>query len=75
MVNFNADGSSDPDGFIVLYEWDFDGDGTFDFSKASSGSTSYMYPIVGSYDAVLRVTDDDRHTDTCMVSVTVTSNL
>ena len=74
-VNFNADGSSDPDGSIVLYEWDFDGDGTFDFSSASSGSTSYTYPIVGSYDAVLRVTDDDLHTDTCMVSVTVTSNL
>ncbi len=29
-VNFDARGSSAPDGTIILYEWDFEGDGAYD---------------------------------------------
>ena len=43
---------------IVLYEWDFDGDGVYDWSSASTGSTSYTYMTSGTYYAKLRVTDD-----------------
>jgi PKD repeat protein len=56
-VNFTCTGSDD--GSIVLYEWDFDGDCTFDFSSPSSGSTTHTYNTVGSFEAVCRVTDND----------------
>lgn len=48
--------ASDNEG-IARYEWDFEGDGTFDFSSPSSASTSYAYTAVGTYEPVFRVTD------------------
>ena len=32
-VAFDASGSYDPDGEVVLYEWDWDSDGTYDYSS------------------------------------------
>ncbi|NOG84533.1 MAG: PKD domain-containing protein [Planctomycetes bacterium] len=59
-VSFSATGSDDPGtGSIVLYEWDFEGDGTFDFSSADTGDTPFTYSVAGTYTATLRVTDDD----------------
>jgi PKD repeat protein len=46
-----------PNGAIVLWEWDFDGDGTFDHSSAASGTTSHTYDTVGEFAARCRVTD------------------
>jgi len=57
-VAFNGTGS-DPDGSIVLYEWDFNGDGTYDWSNTSTGNTSYTYTNAGTFNATLRVTDND----------------
>ena len=53
----------DPDGTIVRYEWDFDGDGKFDWSSNSSQVLHHRYsslPPKGAlyYNATLRVTDD-----------------
>jgi|GEM_PF-6889283 len=50
---------TDPDGSIVLYEWDFDGDGTFDWSSTTTGTTSHTYTAEGTYHAVFRVTDNE----------------
>jgi hypothetical protein len=56
-VTLNAAGSSDPDGSIVQYDWDLDGDGTFEVQ--GGGST-----IVNAYSKIrdgnigLRVTDN-----------------
>jgi hypothetical protein len=47
---------SDPLRNIVLYEWDFDGDGTFD---AAGQFVTHSYPVLGVYSAKLRVTDDN----------------
>lgn len=56
-VNFNASGSSDPDGTIVLYEWDFDGDGNYDgYGTVATIAHTYTHP--GSFTAKLRVTDN-----------------
>lgn len=60
---------SDSDGSIVLYEWDFDGDGTYDYSDADSGVTNHTYTTTGSYDAVLRVTDNNGYTDTDTIQI------
>lgn len=50
--------SRDADGRIVLWQWDFDGDGRFDFASNASGSTTHRYAEEGTYAVVLRVTDD-----------------
>jgi hypothetical protein len=58
-VVFSATGSYDPDGQIVLYEWDFDNDGVYDWSSPVTGSTSNGYTEPGNYYPTLRVTDND----------------
>jgi len=69
-VNLYGSGS-DPDGSIVLYEWDFDGDGTYDWSSTTTGNTSYTYNTVGTYQAVFRITDDTGLTATAIAYTTV----
>lgn len=54
-VNFSVT-ASDADG-IALYEWDFDGDGVYDYNSTSSGNTSHIYTTQGIFNAKLRVTD------------------
>jgi PKD repeat protein len=53
-----SDASYDPDGTIVLWQWDFEGDGTYDHSNTTSGNHTHVYTEEGHYTAVLRVTDD-----------------
>jgi PKD repeat protein len=55
---------TDSDGYITLYEWDFDGDGTFDWSSTTTGSTTHTYTAVGTYQATFRVTDNNGATAT-----------
>jgi len=54
VINFNASGSYDPDGYIVSYSWDF-GDGNTD----SGVTVSHSYVDDGEYTVTLRVVDDD----------------
>jgi len=70
-VVLDGSASYDPDGSLVLYEWDFDGDGTYDYSSASSGVETHTYTASGTYDAVLRVTDNEGAIGTTTVTVTV----
>ncbi|MFD6178232.1 MULTISPECIES: PQQ-dependent sugar dehydrogenase [unclassified Isoptericola] len=53
-VTFDASASSDPDGDALTYDWDVDGDGTFDLSGVTA---KYTYTELGQYTARLRVTD------------------
>jgi hypothetical protein len=59
MVFFSALGSHDPDGEIVFFEWDFDGDGTYDWNSTENGTTEYSFKDEGVYNATLRVTDNN----------------
>jgi len=62
-VNFFGDNSYDPDGSIALYEWDFDGDGNYDYVSDETGDTTHTFNVKGDYSAKLRVTDNSGLTD------------
>jgi PKD repeat protein len=68
-VDFNAT-ASDSDGSIVSYEWDYNGDGTYDQNTGTSAS-SYTYTSAATYNAIVRVTDDDGATATNAVNIVV----
>jgi len=76
LVQFNGTGS-DPGGSIVRYEWDFNGDGTYEFSSATTASTSFTYVSPGIFTAALRVTDNTGLTgiDTVDISVNIAATL
>lgn len=65
---------TDQDGHIVLYEWDFEGDGRYDWSSETSGRTSHRYDEPGTFRATLKVTDDDGGTGTDSASIAVRAN-
>ena len=67
-ISFDASGSTDPDGTIVSYEWDFETDGIYD---ATGVTISHGYSTPGTYTVTLRVTDDDGLTDTDTATKTV----
>ncbi len=70
-VNFKGKGS-DPDGKIINYEWDFDGDGIYDWESSSSGNADYTYDQENTYIASFRVIDDmgSFSVDNCTVTMT-----
>jgi YD repeat-containing protein len=70
-VSFDGSGSSDPDGTITKYEWDLDGNGSYETDTGSSPSASKTYAKAGEYTVGLRVTDDDGVTATTTRTVTV----
>lgn len=66
LVAFDASASSDTDGTIAQYSWDF-GDG-----KTGSGiMPSHVYEAVGTYRAALTVTDDKGSPTTAFRSISV----
>ncbi len=69
-VQFNGAGT-DEDGEIVLYEWDFNNDGVYEWSSEENGRITNIYNKEGTYAAVLRVTDDDGRTATDSRVITV----
>ncbi|MEM9775066.1 MAG: VWA domain-containing protein, partial [Chloroflexota bacterium] len=55
-IQFSANGSYDPSGLpISLYEWDFDGDGTFDF-ESTQPNASHIYDSEFNNFVIMRVT-------------------
>ena len=67
-VNFSGAGSTDSDGTITSYAWNF-GD-----SQTGSGKTvSHTYGAAGTYTATLVVTDNSGATSTATQTVTVTN--
>ena len=67
-VQLDGSASYDPDGSIVLWEWDLDNDGTYD---ASGVTVTHTYPSIATYPVTLRVTDDGGATDKDTSTVTV----
>jgi hypothetical protein len=71
-ILFNASASYDYDGYITLYEWDWDSDGVYDESSASPTAT-HSWDNPGSYEVTLRVTDNSSLTGTIEHTVEVVS--
>lgn len=65
-VSFAGTGSSDPDGTIASYTWDF-GDG----NAGSQATVNHTYANAGTYTVTLTVMDDDGATDTDTLTITV----
>jgi hypothetical protein len=75
IVSFDASGSTDSDGSIVLYEWDFQYGGTT-FNPDATGvnaTHTYVTAVAATYTARLRVTDNGGLTDEISQQITVTA--
>lgn len=58
-ILFDGSGSSDVDGTIVSYDWDFD-----DGNRGTGVAPTHTYAAPGTYNVTLTVTDDGGLTDT-----------
>lgn len=62
--SFDGSGSSDPDGSVASYAWDF-GDG----AASTAVTPSHAYAVAGDYVVTLTVTDDTSATGSSMTTV------
>ena len=67
-VDFDGRGSTDSDGTIAAYSWNFG-----DAGIGTGAQTSHTYAAAGTYTVVLTVTDDTGSTDTKSAAVAVTA--
>ena len=65
-VQFNGSGSSDPDGTIVAYDWDFGDDST-----GTGPTPTHTYTTDGTYNVTLTVTDDMGASDSITRTATI----
>jgi hypothetical protein len=59
QVEWDAGGSTDPDGHVVDYAWDFDADGYFEYDSGLTAKLPYYYYAPGDFSVIVQVTDDD----------------
>ncbi|HZK11279.1 MAG TPA: PKD domain-containing protein [Atribacterota bacterium] len=67
-VSFDASYSSDPDGTIVSYAWDFK-----DGNTGTGQSINHTFSSAGSYNVLLTVTDDEGASDLDTKTIIVTT--
>lgn len=68
-VHFFDGGSSDPDGFIVMWEWNFSSAGGWEDFTSTQGEAWHTFNKPGNRIAHLRVTDNDGNKDVASVSI------
>lgn len=66
--------ATDMDGYITLFEWDLDGDGTFETDAGNDPEIVHRFDKPGTFNPELRVTDDLGATAQSSVQVTVDNN-
>jgi YD repeat-containing protein len=71
-LTLDASASSDPDGAVVAYAWDLDGDGRFERQTGATPTTSTAFANAGYLQPRVQVTDDDGATQVAGVQVHVT---
>ena len=70
-IQFTGAGT-DEDGTIINYQWDFDGDGIFEWASGENGLDIYIYNNPGNYNASFKVTDNDGFSSVDSISITIT---
>ena len=71
-VTLDASGSSDADGgSVTRFEWDIDGDGSFDRDTGATPTTTAAYPVAGEMHPTVRVTDSVGLSATRSVAISV----
>ncbi len=73
-VKFDASSSTDPDGKITKYEWDWTNDGTFD-QTTTEAAARHPFGNAGEFTVKLRITDDQDATAETTITVRVTEGL
>jgi hypothetical protein len=73
-VTFDASGSSDTDGTIVGYRWDFDSDGTFDIDWLNTSVITFTFGTPVSSYVTLEVRDDADAVSSYSANILVTSD-
>jgi PKD repeat protein len=71
-IPFDGSRSSDTEGMIEGYRWDFTNDGTYDTEWLISATTTHSYASFGTYTVKLEVKDDTDGTDTDTTTVQIT---
>ena len=72
-VTFNASDSTDQDGNITNYEWDFGDEGNI--TNTTEPITNHTYASAGTFTVNLTVTDDEGATNTTSKTITVSEGL
>jgi subtilisin-like proprotein convertase family protein len=70
-TQLSAAGATDPDGTVVRYQWDLDGDGSYERDTGTTPSTSATFANHGNLTVGVRVTDDDGGTGTKTLTLAV----
>jgi len=72
-VSLDAGASTDSDGSIVKYEWDWEDDGSYDFDSGSDPQTQCVYTATPPYTftARVRVTDNGGLSDTATLQIQI----
>lgn len=71
-ITFNGSNSTDSDGIIIDYRWDFDNDTNWDTEWISDANTSYSYNSSGNYTVVLQVKDNRSGTSSNKTWINIT---
>jgi plastocyanin len=67
----DGSGSRDPDGSVVSYAWDLDGDGSFETGGGAEARLAHVFEQAGSFQVGLRVVDATGATGDASTTVTV----
>jgi hypothetical protein len=71
LITFVASGSTDSDGAIVKYEWDWESDGIYDSDTGATPTQGLTFVTPRLYTMTVRVTDNDGLTDIASTNVTI----
>ena len=72
-IIFDASTSIDPDGSLILFEWDWNNDGVYEESYTTPTAT-HSWIQAGKYPITIRVTDNDNATSTKTITIPIISN-
>ncbi|MEP0815019.1 MAG: PKD domain-containing protein [bacterium] len=73
-VSLDSRGSYDPDGTIANFQFDLDGDGTFETDNGGYGFVQHTYEAEGSLILAVRVTDNEGAAATSTKQITLLPN-